>query len=240
MFDTDSPHSQDRVLDSIHRLAHIRNDAEEYFNRTQPTVVRLSDYRTMYDGSKVRSALSSLSQYRHVKLDRNHSVSSDSDSLIWGTDLSYVDQLVLVPRDIGFDVLIPRQDPGPNYTFFLDFAHRGRQFKTKHAQLGFDPTHAMMHIGYCGDEQIWLGLRSNTLDDDQDERVRNAAARAKDTLMPVDLQHMLIMCIANMLARVPIHNIYVRGGQSYPHRIDRFKTLKDVSNLMSVHFFSFR
>lgn len=74
MFDTDSPHSQDRVLDSIHRLAHIRNDAEEYFNRTQPTVVRLSDYRTMYDGSKVRSALSSLSQYRHVKLDRNHSV----------------------------------------------------------------------------------------------------------------------------------------------------------------------
>lgn len=230
-YHTSMPYHQDEVLNGVNEAGRGASSDHPSFPVFPPTPTPLSEFRAMYEYRHKHRSILSLPKYRRAVLNANYSIPSDDKVLSWGTKLSYIDALVLVPSNIGLDVLIPESDPGQSYTFALDFSHRGRQFVTKHAELGFNPTNSLMHIGYCGEELIWMALRP--IEDEIDGRqLRYKRDNFQNTVMPVKLQHMLIMCLTHMLALKAILHIFVVGGNTYPDGIENWDVLKKASSLL--------
>ncbi|KAI0337422.1 hypothetical protein BDW22DRAFT_1433298 [Trametopsis cervina] len=233
LFESSSPHSQEDVAAILRARLRDLTPAQEFFETAHPEDVPLSEYERIYNSRGVVQALHSLQNHRRPIFNSNHIYQSTDPNIGWGTGQSYVDALVLVPTDPGFDVLLPSLDPGPAFAFQIDFSSRGRLFSTKYAELGFTPHRSMMHIGYVAEENVWLALRPNNLDAavPAEALPKKGSRHDKDTIMPIALQHMLILCFAYMLGRASVQNVYIRRRSQYPDDIQLWDTVVAACNL---------
>lgn len=121
--------------------------------------VNLSEYRRIYEGNLSRLAIQKLSTRTEIVLDSQMTYMSTSPDLAWEMSKNFLDFLLVVSADIGFDAILPNIPNDPTFAFHLDLHQPARIFKSKHANVGFSTERCMLYIGKSrGKDNIWLAM----------------------------------------------------------------------------------
>lgn len=154
----DDPIDQSSILNSVTSPNTPTGYSLEDYERVPVTPVRASVLRDMYEARRTNRALKTLQQKTKLNIDDNLRHYSDDPDLHWTADSHFVDHMLVVPSLGGFQAIIPTDSSDHRYVFQLDFSRRNWAFPSRdRAELGFDSTGRMLHIGQCRGDNVWLG-----------------------------------------------------------------------------------
>lgn len=121
--------------------------------------VSLKELKDIYESRNARKALNLLRMRTEIALDPDMTYNTDDPSLAWNVPNHYLDFLLVVSDNIGFDAILPNVPNDPNFVFNLDLHQPTRTFKSKHANVGFSLDRCMLYIGKSrGKDNVWLAM----------------------------------------------------------------------------------
>jgi hypothetical protein len=143
-----------------------RKDEEaEYHSRGGNVFdIRLDQLKTLYSNNS-QTTTHILNRKNRVKIDDMFKVAPTHAA--YAVEGHFLDFLLLVPKRLGFDVLLPPSDTWQpsSWVFNLDLsrlAHSKRQLRIKHGALGFDPSNSVLFLGRHEGLDVWLGMVPET------------------------------------------------------------------------------
>jgi hypothetical protein len=222
-------YKQNDIYHSFGYNGSTRAGAIRELKAMKPEIIKLSRLQRIYENRLRGSALETLSSLNRVKIDDHFLFSETSPNLVMSCRTSHVDALVMVPKDIGLDAILPCHDPGPGFTLDLRLNERRKRFKFKYSCLGFDPTGVTMFLGHCQGEDVFLSL-SNILPTNAGPVAR--PKRLGDTTMPQTMYNIVLMFIAWSLHKAGIQDVQVNNNQAYPNGIEASDTVATATNLL--------
>ena len=72
-----------------------------------------------------------------------------------------IDYHLTVTNSVRLLSILPKAESSHTFEFEMDLKKLYRDFKGKHAMLGFDPTGRMLYVGRCKNEDIYLAMVSD-------------------------------------------------------------------------------
>lgn len=228
---------QSEVDTGIPQATYDREMAIATMKGIVPNPLDLSHYRRLYNNRSVSErynisiALRTMGTPQRVRINRGYVIPSNSSNLAYSAVASHIDALMVVPKDIGLDAVLPITRPCQGYIFKLNFSQRTRIFKGRSPKFGFDPTESLLWIGRCRRDEVWVAL-ADTLPGDAPEDTQPFYGSLKDAVMPVETYNMLLMFLAYSLSESGISDITVSARNRYPDKIEETGTVRRATNLL--------
>ena len=130
----------------------------------------------------------------------------DDPNLIWSVDNFFVDMLVCVGRDIGLGPLLPSSNIDCTFEFELEPTRRSREFKAKHAHLGFNPTESMLWAGRTQhNEDVFFALVPRAPEENEED----SSSRQRSSVMPELRYRQFFMFLAYAVSQCTDRGIVV-------------------------------
>lgn len=176
--------------------------------------------RRHYEQQNAEAAIQHLNTRSRITLTKEEVFDPLDPSLVWVKNTHYLDFLMVVPKDYGFDAIIPNEASNHNYTFEMTMTQQQKPWIAKYGELGFDPTRRMLYIGKAQGQQVWLGMVPTTFWDDEivlPNRYTEDVNAKSLTIVPRGRYRRLVYLMASMCARADINGINV--VDDYPEDI---------------------
>lgn len=160
-FETDS---DDRVSQSevMMEIVATADDAcnTDKFNNMGVRKLKLSRLEQHYDDKDTR-VVNALSNRHTIEIDEHFLLKPGSGQVNMRTDKTMLDYHLTVANSIGLASLLPAETNAPRFLFEMDLRKQYRDFKGKHAMIGFDTKGKMLYIGKCLNEDVFLSMAPN-------------------------------------------------------------------------------
>ena len=194
---------QEQVLRAIELSQSIQHGLERQFERQKIHSLPLATLKTWFDRGESLRVIQNLTQ--RCRLNIRRSIKNyDDPNLSWFCNHHFIDYILLVSARMGLHAIIPNTRHQPDYSFKLRLDQPFRTFHAKFAQLGFDPTRRMLYIGTVGNDQVWLAMAPNALNDVHDDIAMSGTTTSLET------HHYLaiVAWLAFVMSQRGIRNIY--------------------------------
>ena len=147
---------QSEVLDEIIGTASLEVDK---FREMPVFDLKLSKLKRAYERQD-GNIVSILSKRHMIQIDDEFSLRFDKDEVYMDASKSMIDYQLTVANCIGLSALLPNAETFHTFGLDLDLSlnRSSKQFKCKHAMLGFDPAGCMLYIGKSGHQDIYLAM----------------------------------------------------------------------------------
>ena len=201
---------QYEILENI--IANTRQLDEDAFNKAKPKVLRLSQLQRMY-GRDGATDLNLLSNRNILLIDDQFKVDVGKGQLSMKTDDTKLDFHMTVANCIGLSALLPNEANSYRYSFEMDLKKPYREFKGKHAMVGFDTQGKVLYIGKSMNEDVFLAMAPNSFFSQGGERSPPGYSTGSSVLTRRHYRQ-IIMMFAHFLALIP-DRAYVNIGNVY-------------------------
>lgn len=171
------------------------------FNAMKPKPVRLSVLRRYFEDED-ETAVDLLSRRHTIEIDEDFRVKTGTGSLKLVTENTMIDYHLTVANSIGLGSLFPNLANSPWFCLNLNLKMPYRNFKGKHAMVGFDTKGRMLYIGQCRNEDVFLAMAPN---DFVSGRYQHCAAGHSSGSSVMSQRHyrQMVMMMAHFLAEIP-------------------------------------
>jgi len=116
-----------------------------------------------------------------------------------------IDYHLTVANCVGFSPLLPNTRSDHTYEFKMDLKKQIRDFKGKHAMLGFDPAGRMLFIGTRDNENVFLAMAPNEFLHGHIRALPRKRTK-ESSRMPRRHYRQTVMMIAHFLGKLPNHS----------------------------------
>ncbi|THG95826.1 hypothetical protein EW026_g5892 [Hermanssonia centrifuga] len=175
-----------------------------------------------------KSPLSLLRNMGTVSIDEGYTVDPLNRDIAWNLSTSFLDLCVCVPRAIGLHALIPPSHVVDiHYAFEIAFSSPHKEYKSRYALLGFDPTGVMLSIGTLRSEEVWLVLAT------KDTYHPTPEFPPGSSRMSATFYHMVLMFLAATLDSAGLVDIQTDLFSRYPDNIKELKSVKEACNILN-------
>ena len=127
------------------------------FQEMSVQTTKLSKLRDVYE-KKDRYAASVMETRRTIEIDEEFILKPNSGRRLINTDRSMIDYHMTVGKGVGFSTILPNAASSHTFEFNMDLKKPCKDFKGKHAMLGFDPCGRMLFVGRCNNEEVYLAM----------------------------------------------------------------------------------
>jgi hypothetical protein len=226
---SDDPITQHDVFTAMNQ---IRVDEEELkFLDAPRRAITLKELRTMYERKASRRALQLLMSRHRLVIDDEYIAAGDSDKVAWkAQDTGALDFLACVPNKPGFSAVLPNPPSGTMYEWQVDFTCPQKEFKAKHAHLGFDPARSMLYIGRCNGEDLWGAWIPKEFFDEPDYNRPATGFSSGDTRLSTDMYCWTIIWMALLFEVYGVSDVTL--DEVYPKDLDSLDAVRTYTNLM--------
>jgi hypothetical protein len=234
--DPDDQVKQSEVLDQI--IATTLDDPAniDMFNERRVFNLKLSHLRRLYE-NKDPSAMELLS-YRHkVIIDDDYRVETGKGQVMTNTDKTMIDYHLTVANCMGLSPLLPNAASMHRFSFDMNLKQPLREFKGKHAMVGFDTKGRMLYIGHAMDEDVFLAMAPNEFLNDHYEAC-DPGYSTGPSLMATRHYRQVVMMIVHFLQRIP-ERAYFNLDNDYALDLDgpseHCRLWSEFTNALYVH-----
>ena len=132
------------------------------FDAQTPRPLKLSYLRTVYE-HRIPEAINVLCGRRHVvKVDDDLRLFPGTGQIHMDTTESTIDFQLTVANCVGLSPILPNAASAHRFGFDLNLKKERKEFKGKHAMLGFDPAGCMLFVGRSNNnEDVFLAMAPN-------------------------------------------------------------------------------
>jgi hypothetical protein len=200
--------------------------------------IKLSTLKTFYKKND-KNVLSLLSKRRTVIIDNEFRLKMGSGQILMDTTTSMIDYHLTVANCIGFSPLLPNSPSHHLFQFRMDLKKQIREFKGKHAMLGFDPTGCMLFIGKRDNEDVFLAMAPNSFLQGETTSTRRRRSSAS-SVMSRHHYRQTVMMIAHFLGQLPDLSYLTSHDDIYsvPAVLDTPSVLDTInSSTLNSHLF---
>ena len=155
--DKDDLTPQSEVLNEISSTA-VDTSTFAQFNQIPVREIKLSKLRDFYEKGDKNNALSLMDRRHTISIDDRFRLKMGVGQIRMNTRSSMIDYHLTVANCPGFSPLLPNALSHHAFEFKMDLNKQIREFKGKHATLGFDPAGRMLFIGTRDNEDVFLAM----------------------------------------------------------------------------------
>jgi hypothetical protein len=227
---SEDPVSQEAVYRAMERLKE-RDDEEQRFRSAPSRAVRLSTLKGFYESGNHCAAVRLLGSRHHLVIDNKYIKRGTDCNTAWdATSRGALDFLVCVPDQPGFQAALPNPPHGTTWEWQMDFTQPQKEFKAKHAHLGFDPAGSMLYIGRCNGEELWAAWAPLDFFDDRDYQPVRARFSSGDTRLSSEMYRWTTIFMVYVLEQLGVSNITLLSP--HPCKLDNLDDVRRQTNLM--------
>lgn len=155
---------------------------------------------------------------RTIAIDQKFLLKSNSGKILMDTSLCTIDYHLTVANCIGFSPLLPNMASNHLFSFKMDLHKPFKEFRGKHAMLGFDPAGCMLYIGQCNNEDVFLAMAPNTFLDGYLPPLPAGSSSGTSTMSPRHYRQ-TIMMLVYFLAKIGTRSFHIAGdGRGVYHQ----------------------
>jgi hypothetical protein len=190
------------------------------FNAMKMRPVKLSTLQRFYEDDN-NMVLNILSRRHTIAIDEDFRVRAGTGRMKLFTEKCTIDYHLTVANSIGMGSLLPNAANSPWFCLQLNLKMPYRNFKGKHAMVGFDTKGRMLYIGQCRNEDVFLAMAPNEFCSGNYEP---CAAGFSSGLSTMSKRHyrQMVMMIAHFMAKIP--------GRGYCNRVEVYKQDLEASS----------
>lgn len=122
--------------------------------------LKLSVLKRLYE-NKDKSALSLIEDRHTIHIDDDLCLKPGEGKYIMDATSSMIDYHLTVANCIGLSPILPNMRSNHCFQFEMDLKKPIKEFKGKHAMLGFDPAGRMLFIGKNNGEDVFIAMAPN-------------------------------------------------------------------------------
>lgn len=212
-----SPPEQGAHTEALHAAERYRvgREVASYsFHSQNPRQLRLSYFKGLRDtGSRELAAKEVLEGRYNLVVDPESMLFSDDANLQLSVNRHALDYLSFISREPGLHALLPLHHA--QFTFQAQFKEslRRKEWKVKHAMLGFDYGGRILFVGKVGKLDVWLALAPRGLGRPGWKEVYAHEVK-ESSVMGERRYRALLMFLAYCLAEMSYDNVVVH--ERYP------------------------
>lgn len=187
------------------------------FNNKKVHRLKLSQLRKRYK-DKDGYAADLIPQRHTIQIDEEFLVKTGTGNAKLTTSKTMLDYHLTVANCIGLGAILPNGLNGPRFVFEMDLKSRQREFKGKHAMVGFDTKGRMLYIGQAMNEEVFLAMAPNEFISCEMEPCR-AGYSSGPSQMSRRHVHQTVLMMIHFLARIPERS-FANVGDIYSHDLE--------------------
>ncbi len=151
---------QSEVLDQI--IANTLQGATyiDAFNNEQVHTLKLSQLQMLYEGEN-QKVVNLLSRRNTIQIDEQYRLEVGKGQISMMTDKTMIDYHLTVADRIRLSSILPNAANSHKFTFNMELKKQYRDFKGKHAMVGFDTKGKLLYIGMAMNEDVFLAMAPN-------------------------------------------------------------------------------
>jgi hypothetical protein len=208
------------------------------FNDKRVYTLKLSMLKRFYENRDPR-VIDLLSDRHTIGIDKQFQLEFGKRQIWLDTTQTMIDYQLVVANSIGFDILLPNADSDHRFGFNMDLKRPCKEFKGKHAMVGFDTKGRMLHIGRANNEDVYLTMAPNEFLAGHVE-LCSAGYSTGSSIMARRHYRQMVMMLAHFLSKIP-ELAYIVTGDGYDQNLeDEEPVWIMVTNIMYVHIFSLK
>ena len=210
-------------------LAGQREQSHKKFLDTPRKAIKLSKLKEIYEHGSRAHAISLLTSRRRLVIDRDYIFDGDDPNLAYrAKNNGAVDFLCCVPKRPGFEAVLPNPPVGDGM-WSMDFTKWNKEFKSKHADFGFDAKGRMLYMGQFGGEDLWGTWVPNKWFQQRPNDAPVSMFSSGDTRMSKPLAMWTILFMAYVLHEQGISDVI--WEQRQPDDLQDIDDLRGYTNL---------
>jgi len=221
---------QYEVLNHIN--ASTVNDPAEIdaFNQKRVHNLRLSLLRRFYD-TQDPNVLNYLQRRNRLIIDDDLLLNFGRGDILMNTKKTMLDYQLTVANCMGFSTLLPNAANAHWFFFDMDLKKPYREFRGKHAMVGFDTKGRMLYLGRSKNEDVYLAMAPNDFLVGHFMPCRAGYSTGSSTMSQVHYRQ-IVMMLAHFLADIP-ELAYLNIGDVYNQDLEDPKAAWSmVTNVM--------
>jgi hypothetical protein len=195
--------------------------------------LKLSALKRYYETSDPR-VVNLLSDRHKITIDDQYKLEFGQQQILLDPAKTMIDYQLIVASSIGFDVLLPNAAGDHHFGFNMNLKRPTKQFKGKHAMVGFDTKGRMLYLGRANNDDVYLAMAPNDFLVGHIQP-RPAGYSTGSSTMSRRHYRQMIMMFAHFLSEIPeLAYMYIldRYGQNLE---DQSPQWSYVTNIMYVH-----
>lgn len=153
--ESDDAIPQERILISIFDSYAADYSSLVEFNASEPQRLLLSRLRRLYEERRRHRAMDLLRSRHRIDIDHDLCYASNDPILAWQLEGHFLDYLMVVPKNPGFDAVVPGES-NHRYNFKLRVDQPWREWPKSKGMLGFDPRGRGLLLGEYENQQAWF------------------------------------------------------------------------------------
>jgi hypothetical protein len=215
------------IANTIQSTANI-----DAFNKAKVKTLLLSKLEKLYQ-TESDEVLDLLSKRNTIQIDERFRLEIGAGTISMRTDNTKLDFHLTVANCIGLSAILPNRANSHRFTFDMDLKKPYRDFKGKHAMVGFDTQGKLLYIGRSMNEDVFLAMAPNDFISHQTEPSHPGHSTGSSVLSRKHYRQ-LIMMFAHFLAMIP-NRAYSNVGNIYSQNLDeKDPNWSDITNIMYV------
>jgi hypothetical protein len=216
---SDDAPSQEDVIQGILRAGVIDPNADAHFYDEAVNEVTLSRLEAIYKNGRKEQSMRMLLNRNKICITDGDTISHNNPFLFWGIHKHYLDFLLVVPKNMGLDAVIPNRIADHNFGFQMTLKHPNRAWLAKNGKLGFAPKGRMLYVGTASGQQVWLAMAPlEFFGEACPLRLYQGDKETTRDVMPTGRYRRCVIMLASMLQAISFTNIQL--NENYPGRID--------------------
>lgn len=221
--------AQSEIMATLVGRRPSQSAAEKVYELMPVDMLNLSTLKEVYKSKNVRKALTFLDSRHKVAIDEEYELSVDARSgraqRTMRANQNFLDYELTVANCIGISAILPNTASSAWFGLQMDLSKPFREFKGKHATLGFNPKGCMLYIGRCNEEDVFLAMVPNHFLDggfDAEEERQKAKKKGGSSTMSARHYRQMVMMLAHFFDKTPGSGYYlvpdVRGHKN-PYKL---------------------
>jgi hypothetical protein len=223
---------QFEVLNHINATT-INDPAEiDAFNQKRVYNLKLSHLRRFYE-NRDPNVLNLLQRRNRVVIDNNLLLTFGQGQILMNTKKTMLDYQLTVANCMGFATLLPNAANAHWFFFNMDLQKPYKEFRGKHAMVGFDTKGRLLYLGRSKNEDVYLAMAPTEF------LLANfvpchAGYSTGSSTMSQRHYRQIVMMLAHFLANIP-ELAYSNIGNVYDQDLEDPKPVWSmVTNIMYV------
>jgi hypothetical protein len=192
---------QHEVLNHINTTT-INDPAEiDAFNQKRVYNLRLSHLRRFYN-TKDPNVLTLLQRRNRLVIDNDLLLTFGQGDILMNTKKTMLDYQLTVANSMGFATLLPNAANAHWFFFDMNLKKPYKEFRGKHAMVGFDTKGRMLYLGRSKNEDVYLAMAPNDFLLGRFTPCRAGYSTGPSAMSQVHYRQ-IVMMLAHFLADIP-------------------------------------
>lgn len=229
----DDPIAQAEAYKAVAEASARSTDIE--FKDAPVKSVLLSRLKSIHDYNSPDHALQLLQRRHRVLIDDEYIVDHDSPDLYWDLTQGALDFLLCVPLAPGLKAVLPNKAQDLTYVLKLNLRCRQKQFKSKHAKLGYDLVDSMLYIGESRNEEVYLcWMPVQVFDDPTADDIPPAGHSSGPSRLSYTNYLLTLLFLAYAMNKEGLQDVTLNPANAFPFPVATLKDVTDVTNILCV------